>query len=887
MTRVASRESARGLVVGRGRRGVQKIGPPQVPTAEGFALLEVLLAVVLLMGVMVATTSLVVTAVQVGASSRMRVLATDIASGQLDCAVASLNVTTFPTPAPCNEPAALINEMGLSGSGSIPAITAVSEAGFTFTIEQQVNPGNSACAVPSGLAPPELQVTDWVTWAPGVSYASTWWEQGTAMNNKLAGRFVQESTLVAVPASALNQNDGSLLVNVTDNASVGQEGVTVTAVGPSPATTSSSVLTTSPGCALFVNLSPGNYSVTASLSGWIDSNDDLTGGSPAPATWTTSVSADTTTKLTGPPYYAQEATIASANYSVAPIDGVIPTTPSGTSSLPLSLYNTNMGTSVQPYVVSPPADAYAWSSYQAVAGACGSNSIPDGTWSTRTPSVDGSALPSSGSMTQGSSNNTANITLSPIVVEVTYSGTQEPGATVTAVEKTTAAATDGNCTTAMQSASLGLGTTAAVPVGGATTTTVSSSANPSVSGQAVTFAAVVAPQGIATATPTGTVTFYSGAPPSSGDTVICAGATLSAAGVATCSPSPNLVTGTYSIWASYSGDTNFTSSNSSLSIVSQGVVVSPLQSTTTGLFSSANPGKSGNALTFSAQVLPSTGAGTPSGTVTLQEETSPSPVTWTTEATGSLNSSGFVTFSPPITLTNGTTTTYSFKAIYAGDGANFSGSTSSTFAEVVDKTTSFPGPYATTTAVTSSVSPSGSGEGVTFTATVSPPSTNTGYPAGTVTFKDAGTAITGCSAVPLSVWAATQASLAAATATCAALGSSLTTGTNSITAVYANADGNFSASTSAAFAQQVVADDLISGLPYIGSETGLSVAGSSGFLLSSTYAGHSSSTSGTSVVVQVYAPGGTACPSGCINVWDNGTEVATGAPLTYPVQVPA
>ncbi len=45
--------------------------------------------------------------------------------------------------------------------------------------------------------------------------------------------------------------------------------------------------------------------------------------------------------------------------------------------------------------------------------------------------------------------------------------------------------------------------------------------------------------------------------------------------------------------------------------------------------------------------------------------------------------------------------------------------------------------------------------------------------------------------------------------------------------------------------------------------------------------------SGTSVVVQVYAPGGTACPSGCINVWDNGTEVATGASLTYPVQVPA
>ncbi len=182
------------------------------------ALLEVLLAVVLLMGVMVATTSLVVSAVRVGVSSRMRVLATDIASGQLDCAAASLNVTTFPTPAPCNEPASLINEMGLSGDGTAAAIASVSEAGFTFTIEQQVNPGNSACAAPAGLAPPELQITDWVTWVSGVTYASSWWEPGTATNASLTGRYVEESTLVAVPASALNQNDGSLLVNVTNHA---------------------------------------------------------------------------------------------------------------------------------------------------------------------------------------------------------------------------------------------------------------------------------------------------------------------------------------------------------------------------------------------------------------------------------------------------------------------------------------------------------------------------------------------------------------------------------------------------------------------------------------------------------------------------------------------
>ena len=125
-----------------------------------------------------------------------------------------------------------------------------------------------------------------------------------------------------------------------------------------------------------------------------------------------------TTALPSQPYYAQTAGIVAATYAVAPLNGVIPGNPSGTSSLPLSLYNSNMATSSQPYVVTPPAVAYPWSTYQATAGACGSDSVPDGTWATRTPGPDGFALPASGSMTPGSAGNTANITISPIVVEV-------------------------------------------------------------------------------------------------------------------------------------------------------------------------------------------------------------------------------------------------------------------------------------------------------------------------------------------------------------------------------------------------------------------------------------------------------------------------------------
>ena len=262
-------------------------GDKQVPlmrgTEAGFSLLEVLIAIVLLITVMVATSSLVATAVQVG-DSRMRELATEVASGQLDCAVASLNVTTFPSPAPCNEPASLINDMGLSGIGSVSALNAVTLEGTTFTVEQQVNPGNSACASSSGAgaAPPEA-LGDGMGDPSGVTSASYWWQTGSAMNATLTGRYVSESTLVAVPATALNPNDGSLLAKIAD-ASNGQDGITVTAVGPSPATTSISVTTTSLGCALFVNLTPGQYAVTAYRSGWIDSNDDLSAGVPAAAT---------------------------------------------------------------------------------------------------------------------------------------------------------------------------------------------------------------------------------------------------------------------------------------------------------------------------------------------------------------------------------------------------------------------------------------------------------------------------------------------------------------------------------------------------------------------------------------------------------------------------
>src|SRR5262249_41980859 len=95
--------------------------------------------------------------------------------------------------------------------------------------------------------------------------------------------------------------------------------------------------------------------------------------------------------------------------------------------------------------------------------------------------------------------------------------------------------------------------TQTVNIPSATTTTLASSANPSVFGQTVTLTAHVAPMS-GSGTPTGTVTFLDA------DTSIASG-TLSG-GTATFSTS-SLAVGMHTITASYDGDANFSASTSS------------------------------------------------------------------------------------------------------------------------------------------------------------------------------------------------------------------------------------------------------------------------------------------------------------------------------------
>jgi len=280
-----------------------------------------------------------------------------------------------------------------------------------------------------------------------------------------------------------------------------------------------------------------------------------------------------------------------------------------------------------------------------------------------------------------------------------------------------------------------------------TITGLTSSQNPLIAGNSVTFTATIT--GTAGVAITGSVAFKDGS------TTIGTG-TVNASGVATFNTTA-LTPGTHQITAVYTGDAdNATSASAMLSqLVTQAT-------TTTGLTSSANPSVIGNTVVLTATVT-GTGA-TPGGTVSFYDgATLLGTVTLT---------SGVATYSATVLALG----QHSITAVYSGDTDDGT-STSSTLAQVVNQAT-------TTTAITSSLNPSPGGISVTFSAAVS---TNGSGLTGTVTFKDGTTVLA----------AVTLATNGSASYT----DTLLTVGTHPITAIYS---GNTNNATSTGALSQVV-----------------------------------------------------------------------------------
>jgi X-X-X-Leu-X-X-Gly heptad repeat protein len=331
-------------------------------------------------------------------------------------------------------------------------------------------------------------------------------------------------------------------------------------------------------------------------------------------------------------------------------------------------------------------------------------------------------------------------------------------------------------------------TTAAMPTCASTSTTVTSSVNPSIFGQSITFTATVANTSGNTATPTGSVQFsVDGAPFGAPVVLSGSGSAVTAASGAiatlTVSGSPHAINAVYT-----NSDGGFIGSSGTLR---QTVNPAPTSTTVT---SSANPSIYGQSVMFTATVANTSGAGisnaTPTGSVQFYVDgaVSGSPI--------SLSGSGAAA-----TAAGGATATltvvgspHNIKAVYTNTDGDFIGS-SGTLGQTVN-------PAPTSTIVTSSVNPSIVGQSVTFTATVANiagTGISTATPTGSVQFMD-GSSPLGTPKTLSSLGTATLAT------------SALTAGTHPITAVYTNIDGNFRGSTSTSVIQ-VVQDFSITATP--------------------------------------------------------------------------
>jgi hypothetical protein len=292
-----------------------------------------------------------------------------------------------------------------------------------------------------------------------------------------------------------------------------------------------------------------------------------------------------------------------------------------------------------------------------------------------------------------------------------------------------------------------------------TATALAVSPNPATPAQTVTLKATVTTSSTLTGTtvPTGTVTFYNNA------SSVLGTAPVGANGLATFTGT--LAAGTYSVTASYPGDTVFSSSTSSATALT----VSSANATTTALTIAPATSTYGTPETLTATVKAGSSVAT-SGTVSFTAGNM-------TLATASLNSSGVATASvtPPVGM-------YSVTAAYAGtynatsNPNGFSASISSGVALSVTKANS-------TTTLTSSSLTVGPGVNFTLTAAVPPAAT------GTVNFLNGTTSLG-------------TATISSGSAT---LKTSLTNlGTASLTAVYSG-DTNFNGSTSSPLVVSVAA----------------------------------------------------------------------------------
>jgi Bacterial Ig-like domain (group 3)/FG-GAP-like repeat len=280
---------------------------------------------------------------------------------------------------------------------------------------------------------------------------------------------------------------------------------------------------------------------------------------------------------------------------------------------------------------------------------------------------------------------------------------------------------------------------------GTASVTLTSSGNPTVFGQGVSFTITVTPSGSGPM-PTGSVNLLDGA------SILSAGS-LDGSGKLVLSTS-SLSLGAHTLTAQYSGDSTYGPAASPAII--QTVNKS---NAAVNLSSAINPSVFGQSVSFSVSVSASGGSGVPTGTVSLND-------TGTVLASSTLDAAGSAAFSG-IALSAGS---HFLTAHYSGD-QNFSSGLSAVITQVVNKAQS-------STTLSSNPNPSAFGAAVQLTAIVAAITPGGGTPTGVVIFMD-GPAQIGSGALVNGKAVLSVSSLAA--------------GSHNITASYGG-DSNFNAS---------------------------------------------------------------------------------------------
>lgn len=221
---------------------------------EGLGLVELVMAITILAFVMLALGAAMGTGLRLVGTNRQRVVAANLASQELE-EVRSVPFTDLPL-----------------GSVELPPEDV---GGTIYTVRRETDwlsqeTGAGACAAP-GADQDLLSVRVSVSW-----------------ENMGAVQPIESETVISATSATGSTTTGNLALSLLGGGDQPVGGVTVTLTGPSPTST---VVTSSTGCAHFAGLAPGNYSAVLGHPGFVDTQGD---GSPVLGAYGVTAGATTT-----------------------------------------------------------------------------------------------------------------------------------------------------------------------------------------------------------------------------------------------------------------------------------------------------------------------------------------------------------------------------------------------------------------------------------------------------------------------------------------------------------------------------------------------------------------------------------------------------------------